>query len=89
MRWKTRSSADRAALVASLDVRVEAADALRLRKAIVLACGDRLRIIQVARVLGSSRLCISVGMQLEAFAAVINAIAHAAPLAQLRHSTRV
>jgi hypothetical protein len=55
-----------------------------VRRAVALACGERLQLIQVERMPGSQRMRVSVDMHLEAFESAVEAILRAVPDCELR-----
>lgn len=64
---------------ASLEVRVEGTDVLRVRRALMTLVSDSIDIIKVSPIRGSTRVCLSVAMQREALTAVMDAIIDLVP----------
>jgi hypothetical protein len=64
---------------ASLEVRVEPSEVLRVRKAVVLLGGDGVDLVKVAPVPGSTRVCVFVRLRREALAKVMSAVMNFVP----------
>ena len=71
-------------LLASVVVHVDAGKLASVRRAIVLACGERLQIMSIGRLKGSGRMRVFAGMHLEAFESAVEAIMRVVPDCELR-----